>query len=128
MIKIKAICHTDPDYDKIVNEGNMYINSNWYLHGKVEDVFHYDVCTIYDAPKEVTIPYKSEKTICFDGICEVEVHGVDKRCIGYFWTVLDRDKESPSGPIIQRGLVCLEDDMEARHDALAKMKKHAIFI
>ena len=118
-------------------------NSWWYLHGKLESITHYDKATVTNCLSggfakdtinwesiigdkvEKLADYKPTHMMCFDGIVDVEIEGIDLPCKGYFWTTNYRTvywKRKPYQIWDQRGLVCLADDEEACEYALSKMK------
>lgn len=115
-------------------------NSWWYLHGKLEDFCGYDKaittnCKSCGFSRE-TVDWSSIRgdnvvKVCnenkltrwemhLNGIVPVTVEGVDKPCVGYFWTAEEHEvyykgKAYPHWK--QRGLVVFEDDCEAREYA-----------
>jgi len=151
---LKLISTVDDDYNKIITKqlvdvGALDQNNWWYLHGKLEDIFHYDKATVYNLnsfpkyrKKTVNWKFISGNTTnvenieyhyemhCND-IIPVEVRGVEEKCIGYFWTTEERDvkaitstgQEEIFSYWKQRGLVCLESDVEANKIAREKYNK-----
>ena len=119
-------------------------NSWWYLHRELEDVCGYDKAIIYNMdefPEYVketfnwsTIrngishePLGFHKEMYFNGIMPVEVYGINKPCIGYFWVTQEEscintynNVETPYNIWNQQGLVCFESDLEGRNYALKK--------
>ena len=120
-------------------------NSWWYLDGVLESIVHYDKATVTNCKSGgfgvETINWRSisgdkvteietEKPMiyrmCFDGIVDVEIEGIDKPCIGYFWTTNHQViywEGKPYEHWDQRGLVCLQTDFEACERAERKMKQ-----
>lgn len=119
-------------------------NSWWYLHGKLEELVGYDKaiainCFSLGISKEtlhwssihgdnVTEVYdeKPYYRMYFNGKISVEIDGIDKPCIGYFWTTDESPiyyKRRKDLYWCQRGLVCLADDKEACRYAALKMQE-----
>ena len=137
------------EYEDIpVNERDN--NSWWYLHGELQSFVHYDKATVTNCESggfgvETINPRKldgdqveeidEENPTCYmihlDGIVEVEVEGIDKPCIGFFWTTKSRCyekiywKDEPYEWWEQRGLVCFKDDTEACKYAFQKYREKA---
>ena len=133
------------DYDDIpVDE--MDWNSWWYLHGELESFVHYDKATVTNCMSggfsRETINYASiagdevkriadwrpRHMMCFDGVVDVEIEGIDRPCKGYFWTNRYRMvywKGKPYEIWDQRGLVCFADDKESCEYAKQKMESKA---
>ena len=139
------ISFRDDDHEEVIKaagDHNLDHSSGWYLHGKLEDLCHYDLATIYnmsDFPENIktTLRYKTminDKTTVeelnyfgksyLQGVYPVEVYGVQEECVGYFWITDERECKAsvipgnsgdPRGFInwMQRGLVCLKSDKEA---------------
>ena len=117
-------------------------NSWWYLHGELENIVHYDKATVTNCKSggfgQLTINYKTiigddvkdireEKPfiykMCFNGIVDVEIEGIDKLCKGYFWTTNHRYvywKGKSYRLWDQRGLVVLSTDFESNEYAMKK--------
>ena len=116
-------------------------SSWWYLHGELEYLVGYDKAVPINCKSTGntvdTINWSSisgnKVTDVFDdtlrpamhinGIIPVEIEGIDKPCVGYFWTTSEKpiywkDKEYRYWE--QRGLVCFADDKQACDFALAK--------
>lgn len=118
-------------------------NGWWYLHGKLDEFVGYDKATTTNCHSagysKQTVNWAQISgtrvdhlmndgellrwEMCVDGIIPVEIEGIDKPCIGYFWTtdhhnIIYNEKEYPYW--MQRGLVCFEDDEKGREDALKK--------
>lgn len=133
------------DYKSVPKDERGY-NSWWYLHGELEYLVGYDKaypinCKSSGNAKETInwseISHSKVKQLRDDGnltrweihingIIPVQVKGVDKPCVGYFWTTNEHDiewegKKYPYWE--QRGLVCLESDSEGREDALKKFQE-----
>lgn len=124
-------------------------NSWWYLHGQLESDCGYDKATAVNCKTAgysvQTINYKE---ICDDivtkvkdsllihrmhinGEVPVEIEGIAKKCIGFFWTidrgkVVYKNKKYPDW--MQNGLVCYADDEEACKYARKKMQEIAYII
>ena len=136
------------DYNDISVEERDW-NSWWYLHGELEGVVHYDKATVTNCLSggfaketinfgsvagdkvESLIEWRPRHMMCFDGVVDVEIEGIDKLCKGYFWT--DRYQTvywegKPYKIWEQRGLVCFADDTEACEYAMRKMREKCYFI
>jgi len=124
-------------------------NSWWYLHGELDEFVGYDKATAVNCfsigVSKETLNWSS---ICgnkveevFDeepyyrmhlnGTIPVEIEGVDKECIGYFWTTDEHDiyyKDKAYPFWWQRGLVCFVDDTEACAYAQEKMNERTTFL
>lgn len=103
----------------------------WYLHGQLEDDVQYDLADFYTVPDELTrdvphfiriqndeVTYTGEidKAPHINGIYRVNVLGIDKPCVGIFWTPVYGEYEYNGIPwehYRQSGLVCYESDWEA---------------
>ena len=133
------------DYKSVPKDDRGY-NWWWYLHGELDCLVGYDKaypinCKSSGNAKE-TINWSeiscskvkqlrddgnlTRWEIYINGIIPVQVKGVDKPCIGYFWTTNEHDiewegKKYPYWE--QRGLVCLESDSEGRKYALEKLNE-----
>ena len=149
-------------YNRITlkSEGN-YIESNgFYLHGKLESKIGYDLVSIINAKEcPEIIKYIPEIDILdiysdwasgiannqiklvpkfyYNGILDCNVIGIDESCIGYFWTVDEKEllvsafysKETFKGLYwCQRGLICLKSDIEACKDAEEKYNTKKVYI
>ena len=151
--KLKMICNWDQDYDKVVTiekqkNGDLDMNSWWYLHGELESLCHYDKATVYNlsmfpeyqketlrwssitGDQAVISSDKKHTEIYCNGEVEVEVYGIDKPCTGFFWVTNERKvkayyggKEIEFSVWDQRGYVCLNDDEEAVKKAKDLMNK-----
>lgn len=119
-------------------------NNYWYLHGELESFVQYDKAYVTNClsggfSKE-TINYSCiiddevqslaenmpKHAMCFDGIADVKIEGIDKPCIGYFWTDNYRTVAYQGESYQtwrQRGLVCFIDDKEGCEYAKKKMKE-----
>lgn len=127
--------------EKEIPKDEMCHNSWWYLHGKLEELVGYDKaittnCKSAGYSKE-TIDWseihgnevksvfedKMIPVMYVNAIIPVEIEGIDKPCVGYFWTTDEYPiywKEQSYPYWNQRGLVCFEDDKEACEFALEK--------
>lgn len=125
-------------------------NSWWYLHGQLESLVHYDKGTVTncqsggfgketinyswisgDKVKEIHEDSLLINKMCFDGIVDVEIEGIDKECIGYFWTndyktVYYNDVAYEIWD--QRGLVCLKTDFDGCEYAYTKYLEKSSFL
>lgn len=110
-------------------------NSWWYLDGELVSLVGYDGAAVTNCKSggfgiETINPLEIEDDqvekideenpthymIRLDGIVEVEVEGIDKPCIGFFWTTDHQTiyyDDKPYEWWRQRGLVCLKSDTEA---------------
>lgn len=154
------ISFRDDNHDKIVEaagDNNLNHSSGWYLHGKLEELCHYDLATIYnmsDFPEDTreTLRYglminneaKVEKLDYFQksylrGVYPVQVYGVREKCVGYFWISEEREYVASIFPgnsedkrkftdWMQRGLVCLESDKEAIKYAKERYAENSSFL
>lgn len=111
------------DQIKERHEKNIIYSSFWYLHGELEELVGYDKATILNMEEIPHITkncyFNGDKeyfdVVCVkDGIYDVEILGIDKPCVAYFW-ITDMDY-IPN----QRGLVCFKDNKEACEYALKK--------
>ena len=126
-----------------VPEDEMCHNSWWYLHGELQDIVGFDKaittnCKTAGYSKE-TINWTSiegsevksvrknkpliHPVMHINAIIPVEVEGIYKPCIGYFWTGGERLVSWKGKQYLvwqQRGLVCLKDDEKACEYALEK--------
>lgn len=131
------------------NETNLDNNYWWYFDGRLERLLGFDkgvIINMSEFPQyQGDTLFSTEivgnearvdrfihiKEIKFTGIAEVEVLGVSEKCIGYFWVTneitiyaVDRDKNKTSFQNWrQRGIICLESDMEAREKAMKSFNK-----
>lgn len=121
-------------------------NSWWYLHGELENFVGFDKaiainCYSLGISKE-TLHYSCIRggnvtevfdenpyyRMYFNGEIPIEIEGIDKLCIGFFWTtdeydVYYKDKAYPYW--CQRGLVCFADDAEAIEYAKKKYNERS---
>lgn len=110
-------------------------NSWWYIHGQLEKDLGYDKgclinCLSLNVSKETVnwITIKDGKcnprkyyNMYFNGIIDIKVEGIDKPCVGYFWTENTTSYDKGSFQRWkQRGLICYKDDIEGREYALDK--------
>ena len=108
------VCDSNPDAQNLIqkaleeNKFNLDRNSWWYLHGKLEDLCHYDKAVVLnlsefpeyqgDTLKWTSITgdiaevskFEKKKEMKINDIIPVQVIGIDKPCIGYFWTTDER--------------------------------------
>lgn len=162
MSKLKLLPYYHENYDSIAKEAeetdNLVYNNWWYLHGKLEEILHYDKASVINAkecPEFIKMVPKAEhlgsngtvwigrvKSFKFvpwlhiNDIIECEVLGINEPCIGYFWTTneLAMTIVSESGECFddcywqQKGLVCLKSDVEGCEYALEKFNEKAIIL
>lgn len=125
-------------------------NSWWYLHGKLEGIVHYDKATVTNCKSggfakstinwteihgNKVISIINEKPtiyrMYYNGVVDVEIEGIEKPCIGFFYTANERQVEY-KGKLYdkwdQRGLVCLAEDEEGCKHAKEKMIKRSSFL
>lgn len=135
-------------YDEIPKEERDN-NGWWYLDGELESYVCNDKAYVTNCQSGgfaiETINWSSisgsqVKTIkdpmirtemYFNGIANVEIEGIDKPCIGFFWTSEEQDVfwEGLPYPIWkQRGLVCFADDKLAIEYAKKKYEEKSMFL
>lgn len=113
--------NTDKSYEELatLKTREMHLSNWWYLHGKLEEIVGYDKAMMLNVDE---LPHKTVPSIVYDecviledGIYPVEIIGIDEPCVGYFWTVIEKDYLYPNknSSVQQRGLVCLKSDIEA---------------
>jgi hypothetical protein len=84
----------------------------WYLHGVLQDKFHYDRAEMfvdYETYKSDIVKTKDGKKYLVPGIYDVEVEGYDKPCKAFMW------QSNEGGITLLRGLVVdptCEKDLE----------------
>lgn len=91
----------------------------WYLHGKLESLIGFDCGVFAKLPDELMTSYVDEDhgvvpTTNLNGVYKVRVAGVNRPCLGVFWTI---DK---GGKPVQRGLVCFAHDKYFLEHALSR--------
>lgn len=142
MTTLKIIPVTNPDISNFELADRRY--GFWYLHGDLESLCRYDIGYFYEFPEESkeTLDWKvlnmdvtevtefiPVKASYLQGIYPVEVYGIEEKCVGYFWITEERDilaKNTKTGEErafkiwTQRGLVCLESDVQGNKDAKKK--------
>lgn len=113
----------DEKLDREIKEGRYFWNS-FYLHGELEYIVGYDLCVVVNESdldlEEYPVYHTSTRLVkhCLlkdEGKFEVEVKGINEKCVGYLWKEVSED-ESRSGIYryaSQRGYICLESDKEA---------------
>lgn len=119
-------------YEKVKGYSSKITNyGGWYLHGDLLEDVRYDLATFVDLPDELTrtipgftsiygnnVSYtgKYERVPHLNGVFRVNVLGIDKPCIGIFWTLV-RGKYKYNGQTWehyrQSGLICYECDVDA---------------
>lgn len=124
-------------------------NSWWYLHGELEDFVGFDKATVTNcksggfARKTIYATIIAGDTIqsvaseepyyemYFNGVVDVEIEGIERRCKGYFYTADERQctYRGVAYPIWrQRGLVCFADDDESCEYAMQKILQKERFL
>lgn len=136
------------NWEDIPNEEKDW-NSWWYLHGKLEDYVGYDKATatncksggfaketinwgeiVGDRVTSICDELPTHK-MCIDGIVDVEIEGINKPCVGYFWTACHKTiywEEKAYEFWEQRGLVCFKSDTESCEYAKKMYEKQSQFI
>lgn len=120
-----------------------YHNDCWYLHGKIQKYTGgYDLGYFVNVPQEFVEDIPNWRSYCggqvnyedgikhythLNGIFRVNVLGIDKPCIGVFYTLLNLPTWFIHDDQVwrmtdQRGYVCLEEDTEALEYALNHWK------
>lgn len=92
---LKVISWKHPNYDDIYKsykENEFIFGGGYYLHGKVESYYGYDLCNFLQLPERFTYAShlrNESKTPCrrikFEGIYNVEVVDYPNECLGFFW-------------------------------------------
>ena len=108
-------------------------SSWWYLHGELQEITGFDKATVTNVKSggfsKETIDWTEiqgnqvkevkkgipEPVMCIEGIVPVEIEGIPRECLGYFW--LDDIREvfwqgHPWTYWKQRGVVVLKDNQE----------------
>lgn len=86
--------------------------SFWYLHGVLQDTFHFDKAYMYvdwETYKSDIVEMKNEHSYLVPRIYDVEVEGYDKPCKAFMW------QSEEGGKILLRGLVvdpAVKEDLE----------------
>lgn len=109
--------------DEEIPEEELCHNNWWHLHGELESIVGYDKALTTNCKSAgYSIPGLFENygdgpstvpMIHLDAVIPVEVEGIDRPCLGYFWTVMHRTEELDGKPVmkwVQRGLVVLADN------------------
>ena len=91
----------------------------WYLHGKLESLIGFDCGMFAKLPYELMTSNVDEDhgvvpATNLNGIYKVRVAGVNRPCLGVFWTI------NRFGKPVQRGLVCFAHDKYYLKHALSK--------
>ena len=104
---------------KMFHKDDIILSNWWYFHGYLQTKIGFDRGSIINY-EDLDIIEKKEKPFLSNvettnisiknGIYEVKVHGINQKCIGYFWNV----------DFGLRGLVCLESDYDGRQYAMDK--------
>lgn len=131
--------HNEELYEKVKEYTSKITNyGGWYLHGDLQEDVGYDLATFVDLSDELTrtvpeftsiygddVSYTGEyiRVPYLNGVFRVNVLGIDKPCIGIFWTLV-YDTYECNGQTWehyrQSGLVCYECDVDAVMYALSK--------
>ena len=117
----------DEKLDREIKEGRYFWNS-FYLHGELENIIGYDLCVVVNEPEldleEYPVYHSPTRLVkhCLlkdEGKFEVEVKGINEKCIGYFWKCFSENENKPGiyYHASQRGYICLERDREAVEQA-----------
>lgn len=157
---LKIISDRNPNLNEVLTsagDDNLDHSSGWYLHGRLEELCHYDLATIYnmsDFPENIktTLRYQTminDKTSVREldyfgksylhGVYPVEVYGIQEECIGYFWISDEREcvasifhgNSGDKRKFInwkQRGLVCLKSDKEAIEYAKKRYSENSSYL
>ena len=84
----------------------------WYLHGVLQDAFHFDKAFMYvdwETYKSDAVETKDERNYLATGIYDVEVEGYGKPCKAFMW------QSEEGGVTLLRGLVvdpAIEEDVK----------------
>lgn len=125
-------------------------NSWWYLHGELEHLVQFDKATVTNCKsggfgmptiyateiynnivKSIMEDHPIVFKMCFDGIVDVEIEGIDRPCVGYFWTSNHRNvywNGKTYHKWEQRGLVVFKDDVDANEYAMKKYKEKPFWL
>lgn len=145
---IDGIYNYSEDMKPLLNNRRKPISSWWYLHGELESVVGFDKGIIVshehllkkdisfkenynknESQLWVSNPDSVEKVYYLeDGIYDVEVLGIDKPCIGYFWTSFEQYDNVIGEYPIMRGLVCFKDDKEGVEHAEKKYNEKSTWL
>ena len=120
-IKIAAYTVTGEWHYKDTPKSHRIYSSWWYLHGNLESEVGYDKGVILEGPgisktfidKDINEEYT--RWYLPDGIYEVEVLGINKPCIGYFWTSMEEFSNIEGEVPHMYGLVLYKDDPENKY-------------
>lgn len=120
--------------DKRYAEARMFCGG-LYLHGKLEHLVGYDVPVLVNQESLNLIEYPSlsysrqftHLLLEEEREYEVEVIGVNAKCIGFFWKYIIEDEKRTGlyEDAEERGLICLADDKEAIDYARQKLAKRS---
>lgn len=136
-----------PNTIKCSLEPDDAFSCGWYLHGKLEDMVGFDLARPINLVSmgytKDTIDYavvrgntvegvRSENPrhiIHINSIIPVKCFSVEEPCVGYFWTIdmediIYRGNKYPNW--MQRGLVCLKSDAQARNWARQKFQEKSV--
>ena len=116
------------DYDNLTkslyDDPNIRLFDFFYLHGELEQDLGYDKCEIMNLG-DLNVQYHKyenlEDTSAItipDGIYDVKVVGIDKPCVGYFWST---NKQ-------QHGLICYKTDFESCKHAINSFNERAEWV
>lgn len=107
---------------------NRLVWASFYLHGKLEEIIGYDLCVVVNESEldleEYPVYHTSTRLVkhCLlkdEGRFEVEVKGINEKCVGYLWKEVSEDESKPGvyHRASQRGYICLERDKESVEQA-----------
>lgn len=128
----------DKELEQRMKEGK-YLWNSFYLHGELEEIIGYDLCVVVNESEldleEYPVYHSPTRLVkhCLlkdEGKFEVEVKGINEKCIGYFWKSFAEDESKPGVyyRASQRGYICLERDKEAVEQAHQVYLKRALRI
>ena len=115
---------TDTSDALIINDDTV-ITDGSYLDGQLDKDFGYDQYYFIDLPKKYIKELRfadggTAPVLCYDGVANVIVKGVDEPCLGFYW---HDDIERR-----QRGLIVKQSDTESVKNAKERMVKKASFL
>ena len=123
-----------PEYENKIEEVNKDELDNagfWYLHGSLVDLFHFDKAIMTNCKSlGISKPfvYDNEKEpinkLYYNGEINCKVEGCDKPCIAFLYT----RNETSDTEWLQRGLVCMKEDIDACNYARKKMIEKSILL
>ena len=123
--------HMDSITQHYYEDKNSIVSNWWYLHGNLDSEIGYDkgvFCNLEDFNLYIKNCYYNGNKRYFDIVCledgiyDVEIIGIDKPCVGYFWII--NKEHIPEC----HGLVCFKDDKEACEYAEQKYKEKSQYL